>query len=59
MNAGEIVVKGRELILPRAPIRFEPAVDALERCGNETPRAPLRVAFVFDQARTLEDFEVL
>jgi hypothetical protein len=59
MNPSEIAVKVRELLLPRAPIRFEPAVDALERLGDESARAPLGVASACDETGTLKDFEVL
>src|SRR3989440_1700984 len=55
----EVAAQPVEALLPVAPIDIDPVGDVLERIGLEPAGPPLRLAAALDQARALEDLEVL
>src|SRR5437667_3013290 len=55
----EVAVKLVEALLPVTPVVLDPVGDVLERIGLQPAGPPLCLAAALDQARALEDLEVL
>src|SRR5712691_1734577 len=55
----EVAAQLVEALLPVASVVLDPVGDVLERIGLEPAGPPLRLAAALDQARALEDLEVL
>src|SRR6266568_5075632 len=55
----EVAAQPVEALLPVPPIVLDPLGDALERIRPEPAGSPLRLAAALDQARALENLEVL
>src|ERR1700693_1848206 len=55
----EVAVQLVEALFPVAPVVLDPVGDVLERIRLEPAGPPLRLAAALDQARALEDLQVL
>src|ERR1700704_992514 len=59
LQLAQIVVQAVEALLPEAAIALEPVVDVLQRARLDAAGPPLLLAASCDQARALQDLEML